>query len=174
MPTEVKIDGQSGSMSDLPNADGSYNVSSPSGIPMGSVDQSTASRIRATNTSRSMAQAPSHMRNAMLDGYGSTGANESLGRLQGAWTTMVLAILWRIVRYYFRTLFKGPWGDRIGVIAAPIIGFIVLAVATSRSQSADDSMLLIGVIIFWFGGAILGPVGGFIQRNLFSPTSASS
>jgi len=173
MPTEVEVNGQTGYLSDLPNADRSYNVSSSAGMPMGTVDSSTASQIRMTNTSRSMANPQADLANAMLDGYNSTGANESLRRLQGSWTTMILALLWRTVRYYFRAIVKGPWGDRIGVIAAPIIGFMIVAGA-SNGRRVDDNAVLIGSLIFLFGGLILGPVGGFIQRNVFSPTTTSS
>jgi uncharacterized membrane protein YjjP (DUF1212 family) len=138
---------------------------------MGTVDSSTASEIRMTNTSRSMASASAEMTNAMLDGYNSTGANDSLRRLQGSWTTMILTLLWRTVRYYFRAIVKGPWGDRIGVIAAPIIGFLIVAGA-SNGRRVDDNAVLIGSLIFLFGGLLLGPLGGFIQRTVRSNTTA--
>ncbi len=165
MPTKVLLNGQEAYLSDYAGANGSHTVNSPSGIPLGEVDSSTYSDVKMRQASRDMAQMPFEMTNAMLQGYNSTGANESLSRLQGSWTTMILAILWRTVRYYFRATFKGPMGDRIGVLAAPVIGFMVILTGGTSTGATTDAML-IGTLIFLFGGLILGPLGGFIERQV--------
>ncbi|MBX3084298.1 MAG: hypothetical protein KF716_21865 [Anaerolineae bacterium] len=172
MPTKVTLsNGQEGELRDHPNADGNYEVHTTSGTHI--VDSMSAysahreASAAAAQKSVQDAQAPMEFINSMKAGYDSTGANESLQRLQGSWTTMILTLMWRAVRYYFRALVKGPLGDRLGVLAAIVIGFVMVGSSGSARGTTTDGAML-GTLILLFGGLILGPVGGYIERMIRS------
>ncbi|HEX3052942.1 MAG TPA: hypothetical protein VHP83_19945 [Aggregatilineaceae bacterium] len=166
MPTKVKLqDGREGILRDTPNADGSYDITTSSGIPIGQVDTGTAQNIRMAQTSHNIAQTPASMQNAMLDGYNSSGAPQALENLQRSWSTFILSLMWKALRYYFRAIVKGPMGDRIGVILAIVVGFVLVAIGTSSTTGGGTTLL--GTLLFVFGGLIVGPIGGRVGK-LFS------
>lgn len=148
MPQKFELDGQEVYLSDFANPDGSYDVTDKAGITVGAVDATSAHQVRSLGRGYAEPMSAIDMANTMQGGFEASGGGQALRDLQGSWSAMIGYQLRRSFIYYFNSIVHGPPVARISVILALVVGFIVVG--------TGDAIL--GVLIMFFGGRILGPV----------------